>query len=443
MRCTSNLQTKTGRIHADLTIGADVVGAKALRANEGLALPRRYACRRRLHRHPRRSRKPRQPCDRIRPYRNGKDLTDKPRGVLVIDLFGLSADEVRSRYPATYQWLLERVKPERDQNQRCELPRQLVDIWPNHAANCANGSSACPATSPPSIPPSTASFSFSTPASARQQAYLHRAGRRLLPRRALARKFTSSGRLPPAARWKIGRVYNKSRCFDPFPFPAASPEQQTRIAALAEQLDTHRKRQQAAHPELTLTGMYNVLAKLRSGEAADRQGQDHPRNGPRRRPPPAPRRTRHRRPRRLRLVRPRPRADTRPTLLDRLVALNAERAAEEAAGHIRWLRPEFQNPSARGRPSRRKAGKNGFARKYAVDRDRQAPANPAEKRPWPATLPEQVRAVADQLSPIPLDEPALAARFTGKGPWKKRLPEILAMLAALGRAKRSDGGWVG
>ena len=41
------------------------------------------------------------------------------------------------------------------------------------------------------------------------------------------------------------------------------------------------------------------------------------------------------------------------------------------------------------------------------------------------------------------DEPALAARFTGKGPWKKRLPEILAMLAALGRAKQSDGGWVG
>ena len=67
----------------------------------------------------------------------------------------------------------------------------------------------------------------------------------------------------------------------------------------------------------------------------------------------------------------------------------------------------------------------------------------AEKRPWPATLPEQVRAVADQLSSLPLDEPALAARFTGKGPWKKRLPEILAMLAALGCAKQSDGGWVG
>ena len=58
-------------------------------------------------------------------------------------------------------------------------------------------------------------------------------------------------------------------------------------------------------------------------------------------------------------------------------------------------------------------------------------------------MPEQVRAVADALTATPQDEPTLAARFTGKGPWKKRLPEILAMLAALGRAKRSDGGWVG
>ncbi len=31
----------------------------------------------------------------IRPYRNGKDLTATPRNVLVIDLFGLSAEQVR------------------------------------------------------------------------------------------------------------------------------------------------------------------------------------------------------------------------------------------------------------------------------------------------------------------------------------------------------------
>lgn len=28
----------------------------------------------------------------------------------------------------------------------------------------------------------------------------------------------------------------------------------------------------------------------------------------------------------------------------RLVQLNAERAAEETAGHVRWLRPEYQAP---------------------------------------------------------------------------------------------------
>lgn len=37
---------------------------------------------------------------------------------MVVDLFGLSVDEVRERYPAVYQWLLERVKPERDNNKR-------------------------------------------------------------------------------------------------------------------------------------------------------------------------------------------------------------------------------------------------------------------------------------------------------------------------------------
>ena len=52
----------------------------------------------------------------IRLYRNGRDLTATPRNVMVIDLFGLTAEEVRARFPAVYQWVYERVKPERDQN---------------------------------------------------------------------------------------------------------------------------------------------------------------------------------------------------------------------------------------------------------------------------------------------------------------------------------------
>ena len=61
--------------------------------------------------------------------------------------------------------------------------------------------------------------------------------------------------------------YNKTRCFEPFPFPnlADQPTLATQLAATAEELDAHRKRQQAAHASLTLTDMYNVLDALRLG----------------------------------------------------------------------------------------------------------------------------------------------------------------------------------
>lgn len=52
----------------------------------------------------------------IRDYRNGRDLTQGPCGVKVIDLFGLTVEEVRELYPTVYQWVRERVKPERDQS---------------------------------------------------------------------------------------------------------------------------------------------------------------------------------------------------------------------------------------------------------------------------------------------------------------------------------------
>ena len=57
---------------------------------------------------------------------------------------------------------------------------------------------------------------------------------------------------------------------------------------------------------------------------------------------------------------------------------------------------------------------------------------------WPATLPEQVRAVAQVLTTATTAMPlaALEASFKGKGPWKKGLPRILETLEALGRARR-------
>ena len=60
----------------------------------------------------------------IRPYLNGRDLNQHSRNLMVIDLFGLAVEEVRSRFPEVYQWTLNRVKPERDQNNRATYRNQ-------------------------------------------------------------------------------------------------------------------------------------------------------------------------------------------------------------------------------------------------------------------------------------------------------------------------------
>jgi hypothetical protein len=272
-------------------------------------------------------------------------------------------------------------------------------------------------------------------------------------------------------------VYNKSRCFEPFPFPqedtGLTPALTERIRSLAEQLDAHRKARQAAHEAVTLTGLYNVLDKLRRGEPLSPKDKTLHEQG---------------------LVSvlqslhdeldaavlqaygwsdlgavpwadEAARAAWTETLLERLVALNAKRAAEEAAGTVRWLRPEFQDPAQRAAaaatapppgPVAEQVGIDGVeseaeaeARADAASDGTQAPAAApavaATAQPWPGSLPEQVRAVAQLLgaSPAPLPLAAIEASFKGKGPWKKGLPRILETLEALGRAQRVGGGWRG
>lgn len=256
-------------------------------------------------------------------------------------------------------------------------------------------------------------------------------------------------------------VYNKSVCFETFPFPSEdtglTPEITTRIGQLAEELDAFRKARQAAHESVTLTGMYNVLDKLRREEplnAKDKALHEQALVGV------------------LRTLHddldaavleaygwqdlgPVPWSDDEARqawterLLERLVDLNTRRAAEEARGTIRWLRPAFQNPTAPTAEPQSAIELVGGAPAPEADTEDEAPATaaaPASRQPWPADLPAQMRAVADALatSAQPLDEDALAARFTGRGPWKKRLPQILETLEVLGKAQREAGGrWRG
>mgnify|MGYP000442214709 CR=1 FL=1 len=69
--------------------------------------------------------------------------------------------------------------------------------------------------------------------------------------------------------------YSKSRTFDPYPFPSyvvgdGDQALQQKLADLGERLDAFRKERLAKHDFLTMTGMYNVLERVRELEWAGR-----------------------------------------------------------------------------------------------------------------------------------------------------------------------------
>ncbi len=431
-----DFSSQIGRIQADLTVGADLDNAQGLRANEGLAnrgvqlmgagfivTPEKAASlglgsTPNLEQH-------------IWPYYNGKDIAARPRGLMVIDLFGLTADKVLEDFPDVYQHLLENVKPERDANNRAtyrdnwwifgeprrEL-RRLIRELPRYIATVVTAKHRVFQFLENNIMPEDAlmvigsddAFVLGVLSSSVHVIW------------ALAAGSDLGGNTPR---------YRNTRCFDPFPFPTPTSTQQSHIRKLAEQLDAHRKRQQAAHPTLTLTDLYNVVEKLRAGQApsaltpkeqlthahglaavvlelhrqldaavADAYGW--------------------------------PTDLPEPEVLARLVALNAERQQEEAAGQVRWLRPAYQAPEAT------QAALGLEATPTALPETKND--KPETLLLWPTALAEQalaVRAVV-QAAPAPLTADALAARFKGAGPAKVR--PLLDTLVGLGQVRVTDGG---
>ena len=113
-------------------------------------------------------------------------------------------------------------------------------------------------------------------------------------------------------------------------------------------------------------------------------------------------------------------------ILASIVSLNAQRSAEEHAGSVRWLRPEFQAPQ-------QLAVQTALTGIAPVE-DR---ATTRRKQPWPATLSEQVRAVKDSLRAAPMQNvQQIAAGF--KPASRTRVAEILETLTALGQTRHID-----
>lgn len=421
------LAETVGHIHADLTIGANLAAAAALEANRDMSNPGvklhgagfivtpDEAVKLGLGKIPSLE-------QHIRKYRNGRDLAAVPRDVMVIDLFGLTADEVLSRFPEVYQWVVERVKPERDQNQR---EGRRLNWWLFGETN-------------PKLRRMLAGLPrfIATPETAKHRYFVFLDGA-ILPDNMLINIASDDAyvlgvlssrihvvwALAAGGRLGVGNDprYNKTRCFEPFPFPTATEAQQTHIRDLAERLDTHRKRQQAQHPKLTFTDLYNVLEKLRAGNPLNAKEQLTHEQGL------------------VTVLRQLhddldaavaaayalPPTVSDEAILTHLCALNAQRTAEERTGQIRWLRPAFQNPTST-------ATQTSLATDGTKATDVTIAAKPAAKLPWPKALAEQAQAVRAALT-SPTDAATLAKTF--KGAKVERISDLLETLASLGQAR--------
>jgi hypothetical protein len=423
------LQSKAGLLNSNLTVGVDVGKAGPLKANAEISCPGvklhgagfivspEKAQALGLGRIPGIEK-------HIREYRNGRDLTSRPRGVMVIDLYGLEAEEVRDRFPEVYQWVAERVKPERDHNKRDSYrlnwwihgePRRAfrpaLEGLPRYIATVETAKHRVFQFLDESILPDNMLVCVAT-----QEAFTIGV---------LSSRFHVDWALAQGGTLEDRPRYNKTRCFETFPFPDANHEQRERIGALAERLDAHRKRQLEAHPHLTLTGIYNVLEKVRQGEelaAKDRKVYEDGLIGV------------------LRELHDEldaavadaygwpPDLETE-AILARLLDLNQQRAAEELKGRVRWLRPEYQAPEGSGETQ-------GEMEAIAKELATVAPA-PKDKMPWPKALAQQaalVRQVAQETgwtTEAPIK--ALSGRF--KGVRAPKVKAVVDALVALGQLK--------
>lgn len=442
---------KRGKINSDLTVGVDVASAVALKSNDGissrgvvlhgagfivspqeaahLGLGRRVG----LESH-------------IRLYRNGRDLTDRPRGAMVIDLFSLSADEVRSRFPEVYQHVKLEIKEKivvRDGKEQ-----YVGRDWNNREYRKLNwwlfGENV------PDLRKALTNLSryIATVETAKHRVFQF-LDAAILPDNMLVAIAVNDGHahgflssrfhviwaLSQGATLEDRPRYSKSRCFDPFPFPAATDAQKHAIGAIAEELDGHRKRVLAAHDHLTLTGLYNVLERLRAGtKPADLDTKE----------------------RRifddglvLILKDLHDRLDVavaeaygwpvdlpEEQVLANLVALNRERAAEEKRGLVRWLRPDYQIP--------RFGSDKEKAEQFEADLG--VPVELAASGPKPS-FPTgddvaQTGLVIDTLIAAAgaVDAGAIAARFRQGQKVRPAVTSVLASLHRMGLVSSADGG---
>lgn len=348
----------------------------------------------------------------------------------VIDLFGKSEDWVRGHQSALYNHLLIHVRPGREQNRNEQFRREWWVI--GHPRPLFRRFAAGLRRYIATLETSKHRFFVFLPTETVPDSALVTFGLSdAWHLGALSSRAHVTWALAAGGRLGVGNDprYNKSRCFDPFPFPDTSDEPlKSRLRDAAEKLDALRKDVLARHEDLTLTKLYNTLEALRAAEATGTVLSDKERDLAERGC--------------VLLIRQYhdeidgavaeaygwPADLTDEEILERLVALNKERAAEEAKGKVRWLRPEFQ------------------ASDYVTPAEQETLALPEAERPsaevleWPGALPDQVVAVAYVVarSGKPVAANDVARAFKGKR--ASTVTPVLDALAGMGRVRKLEDG---
>ena len=422
-----------GRINADLSIGANVDWAQQLRANDavcyrgvqlmggGFIVTLEHAIELGLSRRPGLKM-------HIKEYRNGRDLTSRPRGVMVIDLFGLSADEVRRDFPEVYQYLLQTVKPERDQNNRSSYrekwwwfgePRK--ELRP--ALEGLQRYIATVETMKHRI------FQFMDHAVLPDNMLVAIASDSAYHLGVLSSKAHVLWAIRSGGKQGMGNDprYSKSRCFDPFPFPNASASARNEIGAIAEELDRTRKRVLLEHPDLTLTALYNALELTKEGKPLSTKNRDVLDRG-----------------HVLILKELHERLDdavvqayqwpadlTDEQVIERLVDLNQLRVAEERRGLIKWIRPDYQIDKIGPLAHRGDRVQSILSTKAK-----------SKKKSFPAEKQDQARVVLSIISGTntPLSAEQIAATFHSKDDTFTEVRDVLHSLVRIGQAETYDNG---
>jgi hypothetical protein len=435
------LEEKVGTIHSDLKLGAGLTDVSPLLANKGICSPgvklhgsgfvvtaeeaQRMGLLKRdgLQNH-------------IRAYRHGRDVMNRARDAMVVDLFGLSSEFVRTSYPEVYQHLLEKVKPERLSNSRAsyryqwwifgeprsELRAALQDLK-RFVVTPVTSKHRVFVTMEPHVLPDDALMCF-----AFEDAYELGVLQSRTHLTWVSANASSLGAF-------IGDVrYIKSRCFDPFPFPAVNSVHKQPIRFAAEQLETHRQRVLAEHKNLTLTELYNVLDQVRANHSREQLGGKDRRiledgqvlilNE-----------LHNELDRAVNNAYGWSNAISDEEILCRLVSLNKERAAEEARGQIRWLRPEYQIPrfsSTREKCTLDLVGGEMHTRTPVL----------VSKLSFPTDEIAQTAAVITVLANArsALDASGVAAAFRQGGRSRTKIASVLAALTRTGHIESMDGG---